>query len=243
MLIIDLSLTKTKIVNSIFSIRSSLALGIPVSTAKIRHGLFAHRPVRRRQWIPCLFALADLRHGFWISVKTKNIIINLYVAHQWKWNVCFAIGWQLLLLLLTDNLSMSFLSTRSKYSCLISRSKRLGRPGYMVEPPDSTMCLYNSGLISISAVWIVLNTSSAMPWPSTLIKCGWNRASGASKRSPPTLMTRPSGSCNAISHYKLHYITNTNQCLKQLQLKAQLTVYGSTRTVVSNASLCSISMS
>lgn len=49
MLIIDLSLTKTKIVNSIFSIRSSLALGIPVSTAKIRHGLFAHRPVRRRQ--------------------------------------------------------------------------------------------------------------------------------------------------------------------------------------------------
>ena len=42
---------------------------------------------------------------------------------------------------LTDNLSMSFLSTRSRYNCLISRSNRLGRPGYIVEPPDRTMCL------------------------------------------------------------------------------------------------------
>ena len=33
------------------------------------------------------------------------------------------------------------------------------------------------------------------PDPSTLIKCGWKSASGASNRSPPTLMMRPSGSC------------------------------------------------
>ena len=33
-----------------------------------------------------------------------------------------------------------------------------------------------------------------MPEPSTLIKWGWKSASGASNRSPPTLMTRPSGS-------------------------------------------------
>ena len=89
---------------------------------------------------------------------------------------------------------MSFFSTLSKYNCLISRSKRLGRPGYIVEPPESTICLYNSARISMSAACIVLKTNSAMPWPSTFIKCGWNKASGASKRSPPTFMTRPSGS-------------------------------------------------
>jgi hypothetical protein len=33
------------------------------------------------------------------------------------------------------------------------------------------MCLYSSGLMSISADWMALNTSSAMPKPSTLI---WN---------------------------------------------------------------------
>lgn len=64
---------------------------------------------------------------------------------------------------LTDNLSMSFFSTRSKYNCLISLSNRLGRPGYMVEPPDSTICLYSSVRMSISAACIVLNTISAMP--------------------------------------------------------------------------------
>lgn len=32
-----------------------------------------------------------------------------------------------------------------------------------------------------------------MPWPSTLIKCGWNNASDASKRSPANLISRPSG--------------------------------------------------
>ena len=42
---------------------------------------------------------------------------------------------------LTDSLEVSPFSTRSRYSCLISRSRRDGRPGYMVEPPDSTMCL------------------------------------------------------------------------------------------------------
>lgn len=103
--------------------------------------------------------------------------------------------------ILTDNLSMSFLSTRSKYNCLISRSNLLGRPGYIVDPPDSTICLYRTERISIVAAWIVLNTSSAIPWPSTLIKCGWNRASGASNRSPPTLITRPSGSWNHLNEF------------------------------------------
>eukprot|EP00095_Tigriopus_kingsejongensis_P006946 maker-scaffold1282_size50771-snap-gene-0.20 protein:Tk06946 transcript:maker-scaffold1282_size50771-snap-gene-0.20-mRNA-1 annotation:"hypothetical protein AWRI1631_42080" len=37
--------------------------------------------------------------------------------------------------------SVSPLRTRSKYNCLISRSRREGRPGYMVEPPERTMCL------------------------------------------------------------------------------------------------------
>ena len=64
----------------------------------------------------------------------------------------------------------------------------------MVEPPERTMCLYSDGRTSMSAAWIVEKTSSAIPDPSTLIKWGWKSASGASNRSPPTLITRPSGS-------------------------------------------------
>lgn len=45
----------------------------------------------------------------------------------------------------------------------------------------------------MSADCIVLNTNSAIPGASTLIKCGWNNASGAANLSPPTLITRPSG--------------------------------------------------
>ena len=45
------------------------------------------------------------------------------------------------MLLLTDNLVVSPFNTRSRYSCLISLSSLLGRPGYMVLPPDSTICL------------------------------------------------------------------------------------------------------
>lgn len=40
---------------------------------------------------------------------------------------------------------------------------------------------------------MVLKSNSATPTPSTLIRWGWNSASGASKRSPPTLITLPSG--------------------------------------------------
>lgn len=114
---------------------------------------------------------------------------------------------------LTFNRLGSPFSTLTRYNCFISFSKRLGRPGYMVEPPDNTMCLYKSARISISADWIVSNKSStcdivnmlyrhvllliflpAMPLPSTSTRCGWNKHSGASNRSEPTLITRPSGS-------------------------------------------------
>lgn len=49
-------------------------------------------------------------------------------------------------------------------------------------------------LVSISAAWMVLNKSSATPTPSTLMRWGWKSDSGASNRSPPTLITLPSGS-------------------------------------------------
>lgn len=99
-------------------------------------------------------------------------------------------------------------STRAKYSCFKSRSNRLGNPGYIVEPPDRTMCLNNSRrqsksrwwcknsskqTIPISAPWMASNKSSDRPDFSTSIKCGWKRTSGASNLSAPTLMTRPSG--------------------------------------------------
>jgi len=41
----------------------------------------------------------------------------------------------------TENFSVFPFRTLSKYNCLSSLSKRLGRPGYMVDPPDRTMCL------------------------------------------------------------------------------------------------------
>ena len=50
-------------------------------------------------------------------------------------------------------------------------------------------------LRSMSAAWMVLKSSSATPAPSTLMRWGWKRASGAPNRSPPTFTWRPSGSC------------------------------------------------
>ena len=50
--------------------------------------------------------------------------------------------------------------TRVKYSCFISFSRRLGRPGYILEPPESTMCLYSSARTSTAACWIVPKSSS-----------------------------------------------------------------------------------
>ena len=48
-----------------------------------------------------------------------------------------------------------------RYSCFISFSKRLGRPGYMLDPPERTMCLYSSERTSTAAAWIVENSISA----------------------------------------------------------------------------------
>lgn len=49
----------------------------------------------------------------------------------------------------------------------------------------------------MSAAWMVLNSSSATPAPSTLMRWGWKSASGAPNLSPPTLTCRPSGSYTA----------------------------------------------
>ena len=81
---------------------------------------------------------------------------------------------------------MSPLHTRSQWSFLISFSRREGSPGYMVEPPERTMCLYRSGRVLMSHDWMQSKTSSARPLLSTSIIVGWKSASGASKRSGPT---------------------------------------------------------
>jgi len=57
----------------------------------------------------------------------------------------------------------------------------------------------------MSAAWIVLNRSSAIPAVSTLIRWGWNSASGAPNLSPPTRITRPSGNCAANYTNRQHY--------------------------------------
>ena len=64
----------------------------------------------------------------------------------------------------------------------------------MLEPPESTMCLYSSERMLTTAVWIVSKSISEMPACSMSTRCGWNIHSGASKRSEPTLIIRPSGS-------------------------------------------------
>ena len=42
-------------------------------------------------------------------------------------------------------------NTRVRYSCFISFSRREGSPGYMLEPPERTTCLYNSDRMSTAA--------------------------------------------------------------------------------------------
>lgn len=56
------------------------------------------------------------------------------------------------------------------------------------------MALKREERTSTSAAWMVLKRNSAMPGCSTSTRWGWKRHSGASKRSLPTRITRPSGS-------------------------------------------------
>jgi hypothetical protein len=50
----------------------------------------------------------------------------------------FLLGGSLILILNFANLSVSPLSTLSRYNCLISLSNLLGKPWYIVDPPDKT---------------------------------------------------------------------------------------------------------
>lgn len=54
-------------------------------------------------------------------------------------------------------------NTLVRYNCFISFSRRLGRPGYMLEPPERTTCLYSSVRTSTAAFWIVWKSISATP--------------------------------------------------------------------------------
>lgn len=69
------------------------------------------------------------------SVLAKSTSITLWHSQQYNYRRGVK-RW-----FLTESLSTSPLSTRSRYSCLSSLSSRDGRPGYMVDPPDNTMCL------------------------------------------------------------------------------------------------------
>ena len=51
-------------------------------------------------------------------------------------------------------------STRVRYSCFISFSRREGSPGYILEPPESTICLYSSDRTSTAADWMVVKSIS-----------------------------------------------------------------------------------
>ncbi|KAH9952872.1 hypothetical protein BGW80DRAFT_1114903, partial [Lactifluus volemus] len=55
--------------------------------------------------------------------------------------------------------------------------------GYMLDPPESTMCLYSSTRMSTAAFWIVLESISAMPGCLMSTRCGWKMHSGASNQS------------------------------------------------------------
>ena len=52
----------------------------------------------------------------------------------------------------------------------------------MLEPPESTICLYSSEGMLTAAVWIVSKSISVTPGCSMSTRCGWNKHSGASKQ-------------------------------------------------------------
>lgn len=73
--------------------------------------------------------------------------------------------------------------------------------GHLVVYKSVCLCVRCGGGCVVCTC-MVLKTSSAIPWPSTLMRCGWNSASGASNRSPPTLITRPSGNCGQNVYFQ-----------------------------------------
>merc|ERR1719431_945749 len=106
-----------------------------------------------------------------IQNSSLSFITSARTAPPMK-TMSFLLGGSSILILNLESLSVSPLRTRSRYNCLISLSSLLGSPGYIVDPPDNTICLYSSGLISISPAWMAENTNSAIPCPSLLMRCG-----------------------------------------------------------------------
>lgn len=76
--------------------------------------------------------------------------------------MCLRRGGSSMRILNLSSLSGLLCSTREKYSCFISFSRRDGRPGYIDEPPERTMCLYSSPRMSTGAAWTVLKSISAL---------------------------------------------------------------------------------
>merc|ERR1719203_1508110 len=76
-------------------------------------------------------------------------------------------------------------------SSLVMRSPM---PANIVVPPESTTLLYKSLRMSTSHFMIDWKVVSWMPLASLPMKLGWKSTSGHLKRSPPTVMTLPSGS-------------------------------------------------
>ncbi|KAJ3884730.1 hypothetical protein GG344DRAFT_60204 [Lentinula edodes] len=89
----------------------------------------------------------------------------------------------------TFNLDGSPFRTRVRYNCFISFSRRLGRPAYMLDPPERMTCLYSSARHKHCKS----ESRPATPGCSTSTRCGWNIHSGALNRSEPTLIVHPSG--------------------------------------------------
>ncbi|EDZ73257.1 hypothetical protein AWRI1631_42080 [Saccharomyces cerevisiae AWRI1631] len=107
--------------------------------------------------------------------------------------ICFLLGGSSILTLNLSSLEGSLCKTLLNHNCFNSFSNLEGSPGYILEPPERTMALYRELLISTSADCTVLNNSSPTPGCSTSTKPGWNKHSGASNLSCPTLIVLPSG--------------------------------------------------
>ena len=72
------------------------------------------------------------------KIEKQTLLYNLNYNCELSIGIKFWLqNWQIL----TDNFDVSPFNTRSKYNCLISLSNLLGKPGYIVEPPESTICL------------------------------------------------------------------------------------------------------
>lgn len=129
--IINCSLKLSSMFTVLLPICSILSIPSPDThlwTSKTRPYFCSNRQAQHLQWIPCPTSEWSVKNSL-LKCEWQILILT------------FRRGGSSILILNFGNFSMSFFNTRSRYNCFISRSRRDGSPGYIVEPPDNTILL------------------------------------------------------------------------------------------------------